>query len=651
MAVLKVCTGNARSVVGAERRGWEAVFVEQGTDGLSPPTHVLSTGDGVKKPAVRRALQSAGCSTRTRTEVRVPPLESCKVSRSMYSCDEREQWKRVEKFFVLLVAILCIAQLIWFGLRAIRYIDFDGITYVGIAAELRTGEFRASINAFRSPLISWLIAVVPFAGVLSAGKLITVCAFLGSAILLYVFTLRLWGDRKIGLSAVALFVLARGVTFIAVAFVSPDFLLTAFVILYFDVLLRCLRKGDDRWWTLGWVHGVAYLAKGIALPWLTVCTLIAALLSHGRWQTKLLRFFSATIIVLMFAFAWSSVLYMKYGVFTTGTQFKVNLLQWTLHDVVPPQPARYQVLRDISHNTSLEMDYDPMPPQSWQWQYHPPLRIVLWRVFAMELNNLPLAAKELVILLTPGIPVAFLATCWTLRSNLRKPAGILAITILAGTVVVVTAYAMLTIDTRYFYPLLPLWFAFGLRYVFSRRGSALKEVLRACCIVLIFAGVVFSATYPASPYRVQKRDWQVICRVAGSLMRAHSVRTVVSVGAGPFPDNGVGWEAGFAACHFGRARLIAISETIPRDVERLASDIAQTAPDAVIVWSEKDQLLSIKHSFASQYGDVDQIIDPVAGEVGLIFYRNGKGNLDQKGLSRKEGLQFTVPRYFLKNQM
>ncbi len=224
----------------------------------------------------------------------------------------------------------CVFQLFWFASRFFNQIDYDGMAYVGIARHIRQGEFHAAINAFRSPLLSWLIAfgTLASADYLHIGKLINIGAFLLSAALLYVLTEKLWHSRLVASLAVLLFVLGRGLAASAVAMITPDFLFAALVVVYFIVLLRCLR--NDRlkgWFSLGFVHGLAFLAKAFALPWLTVCTLVALGVSGGSLKAKVSRLGLAAFIPLLVAAGWATVLHSKYGELTTGTQFKANLLQ------------------------------------------------------------------------------------------------------------------------------------------------------------------------------------------------------------------------------------------------------------------------------------------------------------------------------------
>ena len=91
---------------------------------------------------------------------------------------------------MLAVAVLsCILQLFWFATKCFNQIDFDGMAYAGIARHIRQGEFHSAINAFRSPLVSWLIAALPVASAdyLHIGKIVSIGSFLMCLALLYGF--------------------------------------------------------------------------------------------------------------------------------------------------------------------------------------------------------------------------------------------------------------------------------------------------------------------------------------------------------------------------------------------------------------------------------------------------------------------------------
>jgi len=206
---------------------------------------------------------------------------------------------RASHWFLAAAVFSCVLQLIWFARKCFNQIDIDGMAYLGIARHLRQGEFQAALDSFRSPLISWLITVVSLTSsdYLHIGKLINIGAFLLSLALLYVLTWKLWHSTLAASLAVLIFSLGRGLSVAAVQMVTPDFLFAALALLYFIVLLRCLRRDLlQNWFFLGFVHGLAFLAKAFALPWLAVCTLVALGLSTHSWKSRVVRLTLAALI-------------------------------------------------------------------------------------------------------------------------------------------------------------------------------------------------------------------------------------------------------------------------------------------------------------------------------------------------------------------
>lgn len=538
------------------------------------------------------------------------------------------------KMLISVTAVATFAQLAWFGSKAFRQIDYDGMAYTGIAGQLRLWHFQDSLNAFRSPLISWLIAIVPATNLVYAGKLITITTFLLTLVTLYFFTLHLWHSHTVAATATLLMVLARGVSFFAVAFVTPDFLLTALVLVYFLALLECLRGEQDRWWGVGVVHGLAFLAKAIAFPWLAVCTFTSVVVSDGSWRAKCDRAVSALFIPILIALLWGSALHARYGVFTIGSQFKTNLLQWTLRGTVPNGPSQYKMLSDVAGQMNGFAD-DPMPPGSWEWSYHPSISILVPRIISAEMRNIPRAIKEISIMLTIGIQLGFVIVLSSLHKERRgRPEWAVAVTIALGSITLIFAYSMLVIDNRYLFPLIALWFGVGARalwsnWVFDRRN------LRRCCVTLTVLGTCFSLFYRSSPFRTQTRDWQVVCREVGTSLKLHGAATTVTLGSGPFPGHGVGWEAGYTSSYFGSARLIAASEFLPSDYNNLSLDVARAAPEAVLLWCTDPQTCaSIRKRLQDQYPVSESILDPKLGDVGFVLYRRTAAKLSCMGIAQ-----------------
>jgi len=557
-------------------------------------------------------------------------------------------------WFIAAAIVSCLFQLFWFASKCFNQIDIDGIGYLGVAHHLRRGEFNAAIDGFRSPLISWLIALASFASpdYLHIGKLINIATFLLSLALLFVLTQKLWHSRQAASLAVLMFALGRGLTVAAVQMITPDFLFAALALIYFIVLLRCLRR--DRlqdWFLLGLIHGLAYLAKAFALPWLAVCTLVALGLSAQSWKTNVSRLALAVLIPALVAAGWATVLHSKYGVYTTGTQFKVNLLQWTLRAYNQHQDTTYTLLRDTSKAFDEFGTGDPMPPGSWPWTYPLSLRQVLPGMVRAEASNVPSVLKEMTIVTTLGGLIAFMAmlTILACRRNQYSVEWRFASVIAVGAVSLVVAYSMLVFDERYLFPLIPLLLAIAAGFLvldseFDHRGW------QKISIALVILGTITSIVYPSSPFRVLSRDFQDICYDAGRRLQAHTGSTVVSIGSGPFPEHGVGWEAGYKSSFFGGRKIIAAMDTLPQSTQlgTFITDLRKASPDAILVWGRPDNAsyLVLKHILMLEYphSSSEEVFDPVLGEVGTVLFTQTQrtarkeyvpaGTLDALGLQK-----------------
>src|SRR5208282_6456630 len=221
---------------------------------------------------------------------------------------DREQ--KLSNYLLFGTVISCIGQISWFASKCFTQIDYDGMSYVGIARHLSQGQFHAAINAFRSPLISWIIAAGSLLdkNLLQVGKVTNIASFLASTALLYLLTRRLWHSKLVASIASLWFSLARGFASASVVLIIPDFLLTVLVLTYFLVLLRCFRTDRAKDWTLlGLAHGVGYLAKAFALPWLALATLVSLAISFRRQPTHLLnRLVLASLSPLLIAASWDN---------------------------------------------------------------------------------------------------------------------------------------------------------------------------------------------------------------------------------------------------------------------------------------------------------------------------------------------------------
>lgn len=542
---------------------------------------------------------------------------------------------RTSRWILAAAAGSAVFQLCWFARNAWQQIDFDGMDYLGIARHIRQGEFHQAINGFRSPLISWLIAAGAFFNhdLLTVGKIVSISSFLLLVILVYLYTKSLWHSDKVAAMAALWFTWCRALAAVAVLFVTPDFLFAGFTVIYFWVLLTCFRNDKVRFWfLLGTIHGVAFLCKAIALPWLGVTTLLALFLRQDRrWTGSGARLTAALLIPVLAAAAWATVLHSKYGQFTTGTQFKTNLLQWTLREYRNRRDPTYAVLINQVPITDPFMVTDLMAPGSWPWSYKVDWAHALPKAIASEALHVPQAAKEILILITPGGVVAlFLVGITMVRRRKEWPAeSRIIFLIAASTVTLVLAYCMLVFDGRYIYPLIPLFLAISSRALVAdslqRVPLGLSLSWRALVIALLAVGMLFSLLYPASPFRNLRQDYQASCHDAAAKLRAHPGNTVITLGSGPYPEHGVGWEAGHKTTFFANRRLIARLDDLPNAAMLPAAlaDIAKARADALLIWGNASdpRYVGLIANLRKQYPEAstETVIDPARGEVGAIF--------------------------------
>jgi 4-amino-4-deoxy-L-arabinose transferase-like glycosyltransferase len=271
-----------------------------------------------------------------------------------------------------LAAFYWIFNVLWFWRYCRRNINADAISYIGIARNITDGRFRASLHGYWSPLISWLMAATSFVSTdrTLAARLLMLPLFAACLILLYRLTDELWHSRLLNATAVLWFASARGMSAFSVSFIGADFLLTAALLAYFIQLLRSLDQpaSGRRWFGLGLAHGVAFLAKAIAMPLLAFTTAVAILWGlRGNRKEKLRTLVLAGAIPALVWASWGMALHTKYGVFTTGYQLHFNLIGPEVRSAQMHGGELLQ-LRDTRAIYDQHMVSDSMPPGSPLWQ-------------------------------------------------------------------------------------------------------------------------------------------------------------------------------------------------------------------------------------------------------------------------------------------
>ena len=249
----------------------------------------------------------------------------------------------------------------------------DGISYVSIATEYARGAWSEALNAYWSPLESWLIAVLLLIRIppITAAKLVTLAAgVLALASLRRLLTLLEMSPviRRLCLFAGA--AMALGFVFEEN---TPDLLFTALILLYLGIIFDPVYPARRNAGLLCGLIGIfVYLAKAYGffffVAHFVLFTAIYWLRSDNRTRrTFLLRhFLIGSLVFCLGTGIWSTALHAKYGIWTTGTAANYNFR------LVGPESDGYPHLRHL------------IPPPSAHavnaWQ--DPLRTALpsWRI-------------------------------------------------------------------------------------------------------------------------------------------------------------------------------------------------------------------------------------------------------------------------------
>lgn len=261
------------------------------------------------------------------------------------------QLRRLEVGFWLLAILLGFVHA-W----ADRHYLFnaDAMSYLDIAEAYLRRDWATAVNAYWSPLYSWLLALVLLVIKPSPYWKFTVLHLVNFGIYLFAFgcfsflirelvRARRIERAELGLVTVpdrALVALAYSLAIwsslflITVALESPDMLVAAFVYLATGLLVR-IRRDPSGWATfivLGVVLGAGFLAKSVMLP-LTVIFLLGCIFTIGNLRRALPRVALAGALFVLVAGPFVFAMSQAKGSLTTGKTGKLNYL-WSINRVI-----------------------------------------------------------------------------------------------------------------------------------------------------------------------------------------------------------------------------------------------------------------------------------------------------------------------------
>jgi hypothetical protein len=223
------------------------------------------------------------------------------------------------------------------------YIEPDGVSYIEIAHAYIHRDFAHAVNAYWSPLYSWLLAlVISFAHVPEYWE--ATCLHL---INFFIYLLSLasfaffFQELTSSLSAPAAETLSRtrwawnvfgyslfcyaALQLVGVGIDQPDLLVLAASLLATGLLIR-MKRGAASWaayLALGVTLAAGYLAKAVMFP-LAFFFLFSSLFATGNWKRSALRTTAALVMFLLVASPWILTLSKAKGRFTFGEAGRLN---------------------------------------------------------------------------------------------------------------------------------------------------------------------------------------------------------------------------------------------------------------------------------------------------------------------------------------
>jgi hypothetical protein len=252
------------------------------------------------------------------------------------------------QFWTLISATFVGAIIVFYAGWQARYImsNIDGISYISISRQYVAGQFDTALNAYWSPMISWLM--VPFMAVGIDGQLALMLVNSFATVIGVVLGAALvWRYTHKNFWATAIFIFTAYVFYAGNLYtMTPDILVTTWIVAFLFTLSEITRRLNPGTTKLRIVAGivlgavclVGYLTKLFLVPVFVVVIgavfLIRVFEAHTRDKSVRVRDSAkpalvtvsvAVLTLIVLVAPWSALLSAKYGMFTVGSSFAVNV--------------------------------------------------------------------------------------------------------------------------------------------------------------------------------------------------------------------------------------------------------------------------------------------------------------------------------------
>lgn len=250
--------------------------------------------------------------------------------------DSAKYWKGTPVIIALLVyvALLVVAVMTnW------HTVNPDGVSYLSIAQYYVDGHIAEAVNAYWSPLISWLCIPLIWLGLspLAAFRVLTIIVAVGVIVAQYWLQRTLLRDQKatpflrvahwaaIGVSAITL------LRFIIRGLITPD-LLTILAVLLFAIAfmgyVSSKKISSKQSIVLGLVIAVGFFAKAYLLPFFVVCYggyVAVVLVRTRKWRPVLTQGVLVAVTIGVILAPWLLALHQKYDKWMLGSSNQFNM--------------------------------------------------------------------------------------------------------------------------------------------------------------------------------------------------------------------------------------------------------------------------------------------------------------------------------------
>jgi hypothetical protein len=489
------------------------------------------------------------------------------------------------------VAAICFVAGAAWGVRAYRsQVNPDGISYLSVAEKYVAGDLSGAVNAFWSPLLSWLIVPFLWAGVpaVLAGRLLGVA--LGAGLIVVARWIASNLDLRPGARAWLTLALVPLALYLGVSFLTPD-LLAGVVTLAFLGHVTGPRFSNGRWsWAVaGALAAFAYLAKAYA-GWFCLGFLLASAVLD-RWlapQPRGRRLREAAVGVVAFALVagpWmaAAALVGKHGWAGLGGPGLYNHARNgpdTLDD-----PIHTQGFLPPPNPTAVSAWEDPMYLTLPDWSPFQSARHLRFQLFLLARNLLDVVwcIGWYSVFGAAVFAVAALALTGRRQSPVPRP----AVLVLAANALYPLGYLPLQVRVRYLCVVGVLLLLFGLFLIDQLDVGRLGRYHRAAALLVLCVSFAISPAQELWSSRGTGRaEFEAAERLADALPAG---ARVASSGR---------WHATLAIAYYRRLAYYGVPRpgAAPAEIE---AELRRHRIEYFLIWGDAG-----KYPFAADWPDV-----------------------------------------------